>query len=107
MAFVIFADQLSTFVLWVSVLEAAAQSAPTAPPSDRSDREAHSSHHHTSCILRQVLRPRAKHLLLRGNWQQSRLSLAECAEYRLHAALRDTNRHGRRRLLLRKVAPFL
>jgi hypothetical protein len=41
--------------LWVSVLEAAAQSAPTAPPSDRSDREAHSSHHHTSCILRQVL----------------------------------------------------
>src|SRR5208283_1978 len=37
-------------------MEAAAQSAPTAPPSDRSDREAHSSHHHTSCILRQVLR---------------------------------------------------
>src|SRR5208283_1446472 len=36
--------------------EAPAQSAPTAPPSDRSDREAHSSHHHTSCILRQVLR---------------------------------------------------
>jgi hypothetical protein len=25
-------------------------------PSDRSDREAYSSHHHTSCILRQVLR---------------------------------------------------
>src|SRR5208283_5052110 len=37
-------------------MEAAAQSAPTAPPSDRSDREAHSSHHHTSCILRQVLK---------------------------------------------------
>ena len=37
------------------MLEAAAQSAPTAPPSDRLDREAHSSHHHTSCILRQVL----------------------------------------------------
>src|SRR4029077_18464085 len=30
---------------------------PTAPPSDRSDRE--SSHHHTPCILRQVLRPSA------------------------------------------------
>src|SRR6202035_5043790 len=59
MAFVIFADQLCAFVLWVSVLEAAAQSAPTAPPSDRSDREAHSSHHHTPCILRQVLRPHA------------------------------------------------
>src|ERR1700730_5801851 len=55
MAFVIFADQLSAFVLWVSVLEAAAQAAPTAPPSDRSDREAHSSHHDTPCILRQVL----------------------------------------------------
>jgi len=40
----------------VSVLETAAQSAPTAPPSDRSDREARSSHHHTSRILIQVLR---------------------------------------------------
>ena len=30
----------AAFVLWVSVLEAAAQSAPTASPSDRSDREA-------------------------------------------------------------------
>ena len=48
-------DRPSFFVHVVSAPEAAVQSAPTVPLSDRSDRKAHSSHHDTPCILRQVL----------------------------------------------------
>jgi hypothetical protein len=59
MAFVM--DRRSTFLFRPRGFAAGSsgsinESTPTAPPSDRSDREDHSSHHHTPCILRQVLR---------------------------------------------------
>src|ERR1700752_4170588 len=55
---------------------------------------------------RNVLKPRAMLLWLRGRSPRRRHSRVESGGCKLHAALSEADRHCSHRLLLRKVAPF-